>query len=227
MTKLLGFDIESTGVDPKNDRIVTLSIAVETDGKIQYTGEWLINPGVPIPEGAAAVHGITDEIASKGQPPQTALQEILDAIREHSVDAMLVAYNCTFDTTMLNAELKRHGVITEDSTEIEEILARGILDPLVIDKASDKYRRGSRKLVDVARHYGFDLLNAHTSAADVEATLFIARQQLSKLREDVTVDQLMSMQVAAKAEQAASLSEYLYRNGEENWEVNPEWPIIK
>jgi hypothetical protein len=55
---LLGFDIESTGVDPFEDRVVTFSMLFSAMiGAEPLVLEWLIDPGVEIAEGATAVHG--------------------------------------------------------------------------------------------------------------------------------------------------------------------------
>lgn len=226
MTRFVGFDIESTGIDPKTDRIVTFSIIVK-DGDSTNVHEWLIDPGVEIPQGAAEVHGITTDVAkASGDDPKKALKGIWNALKFYANGAVLTAYNCPFDLTMLREELKRHGVIAQDSTEVEDVVAAaGIIDPLVIDKATDPYRRGSRKLIDVADHHGFSLTNAHNSTADVEATIYLADKFLSKFIQKATIPQLMELQAASKAEQAASLSEYFKKQGREDWEVDGSWPI--
>ena len=59
---LVVFDIESTGVSPRKDRIIELAaIRVEPDGT-ETERCWLLNPTVPIPPETTAIHGITDEI---------------------------------------------------------------------------------------------------------------------------------------------------------------------
>lgn len=226
MTRLVGFDIESTGIDPKTDRIVTFSLIVR-EGDDTNTHEWLIDPGVEIPQGAAEVHGITTDVArANGDPPAQALKEIWNAFKFYAGGGVLTAYNCPFDLTMLREELKRHGIIDKDSTEVEDIVtSAGIIDPLVIDKATDPYRRGSRKLIDVSEHHGFSLTNAHNSTADVEATIYLADKFLSKFSDKATIPQLMELQATSKAEQASSLSEYFKKQGREDWEVDGSWPI--
>ena len=64
------FDLETTGVDVTTARIVTASlILLDPQGNVVRRGEWLADPGVEIPAGAAAVHGITTEYAREhGRP---------------------------------------------------------------------------------------------------------------------------------------------------------------
>ena len=56
---LIVFDIESTGVNARQDRIIELAaIRVEPDGT-ETAKCWLLNPGVKIPAETTAIHGIT------------------------------------------------------------------------------------------------------------------------------------------------------------------------
>ena len=58
---LIVFDIESTGIMPQRDRIVELAVLkIYPDGRTQSTVRRL-NPEMPIPPGATAIHGITDD----------------------------------------------------------------------------------------------------------------------------------------------------------------------
>lgn len=73
----LSFDLETSGVDVENDRVVTAAIVDIRPGQPVRTRTWLVNPGIDIPAGATAVHGITTEQArADGVHPSTALDEI-------------------------------------------------------------------------------------------------------------------------------------------------------
>ncbi|MFD7888761.1 exonuclease domain-containing protein, partial [Streptomyces albidoflavus] len=63
---LIGFDLETTGTDPREARIVTAAVIEVADGERRGHRTWLADPGIPIPAGATAVHGITD---ARGAPP--------------------------------------------------------------------------------------------------------------------------------------------------------------
>lgn len=223
---LLGFDIESTGIDVFEDRIVTFSIVYSESAQTEpIILEWLINPGVEIPEGASEVHGISTEYAREnGMEPSTALQEIADRLAVIiNREVPLVAFNCTFDITMLLAEFERYSINFPFTPE--KAFSR-VIDPLVLDKSIDKWRKGSRKLVDMAEHYGYTKFNAHESTADVLATIFIARSLYKKLHSEITLELLQEMQKESKYEQATSLQAYLRnKDNDDTIVINTQWPL--
>lgn len=61
---LVGFDLETTGTDPREARIVTAAVIEVRDGQVLGHREWLADPGVEIPADAVAVHGISNERAA-------------------------------------------------------------------------------------------------------------------------------------------------------------------
>jgi len=228
---LLGLDIESSGIDSFEDRIVTYSMVFSPgpDQEPQIL-EWLINPEVEIPQGATDVHGISTQHARDfGLPARDAILDIYNRL-EPIVDLgiPIVIYNAPFDTTMTLAEFYRHGIKMKYSPE--EMFAK-VIDPLVIDKAVDKYRKGSRKLTDTAKLYGYDLTNAHESTADVLATLHITRQLGKWFKPEMTIEILQEFQKDAKLEQATSLEKYLRSTPDEDGNdrsdlvLNKEWPF--
>ncbi|MBN9328148.1 MAG: DNA polymerase III subunit epsilon [Cellulomonas sp.] len=149
---LLGFDTETTGVDVDSDRIVTAAL-VRRDATSTSITTWLIDPGVPIPAEAAAIHGITTEHAREhGRPPRDALEEIAVELAEaFRTGVPVVAYNASFDLRLLDAELRRHRLPTLPDRLYQA--ARPVIDPLVLDRAEDRFRRGKRKLVDLCGFY--------------------------------------------------------------------------
>ena len=80
----------------------------------------------------------------------------------------IVAYNAAYDLTLLEREAARYG--------IAPLPGPGpVIDPLVIDKAVDRYRRGKRTLTAAAEHYGVALPNAHDAGADAVAAGRVAQ----------------------------------------------------
>ncbi|WP_240694885.1 exonuclease domain-containing protein [Cryobacterium sp. SO1] len=215
------FDLETTGVNTDEDRIVTCFIGrVMRDGTVNGSYSWLLNPGIPIPDGASAIHGITDEVAKRdGVDPATAIAEMLAVLRR-SIEGgrPIVAYNASFDLSMLNSEARRYGL-----APIEDF--GPVLDPYVIDKAIDRYRRGKRTLVATAEYYGVLLEGAHDAEADAVATGRVAWALLAKT-EETDLHSLHDRQVGWALEQAQSFQAYLRKSkGDDLIVIDGAWPI--
>ncbi len=162
----MGFDTETTGVVPKKDRVIQAGIVTE-----KKDHDWLINPQVPIDPGAVAVHGISDDkVKAEGIDPKAALEEVAAHLRTAIEERIpVVIYNAPFDLTLMYYEFERHGITDVD---LERLL---IVDPLVLDKQMDRFRKGKRKLDIVAAHYRVELSDAHSALADARASVALAR----------------------------------------------------
>jgi DNA polymerase-3 subunit alpha (Gram-positive type) len=99
----VAFDTETTGVNPKKDRIVELAAVRYRDGKILEEKTWLINPQRKIPYWAQRVHGISEKMVEDAPT----FAEIYPEFLEFAGDAVLVAHNASFDITFLNKESAR------------------------------------------------------------------------------------------------------------------------
>lgn len=143
---ILAWDTETTGVNTETDRIVSATTVYidPTHTPARTTiHTWLINPGIPIPPGATQVHGITDEhVQAHGVDPVLGLEEIAATLNVH-IGTPWVAYNTAYDTTILDRELRRHG--------LPPVYGQGqapswVVDPYVLDRHLDPYRSGTRRL---------------------------------------------------------------------------------
>jgi len=225
-TRVVGvFDLETTGVDVTHDRIVTAHVGVlDASGSVLTAHDWLADPGVPIPEGAAAIHGITTERArAEGLPARQVVQEVVEALRG-ILDAGIpvVAYNAPYDFSLLKHEAVRHGV--------EPILSPfPVIDPLVVDKAYDRWRRGKRTLTVVAEHYAVRLDGAHEASADAVAAGRVAQALAERFAPWLpeTAHELHTRQIAWARAQAASLTEYFIQIGrlDASDRLDGDWPI--
>lgn len=158
---IIAFDLETTSADPEEARIVSVGLVeLRPDGSIESSYETLVDPGVPIPAEASEIHGIKDVDVLHLGCFDAYFWRVMDFIDGAST---LVVYNARYDLTVLDRELRRHS----GNWFNEESVA--VIDPFVIDKHLDRYRRGSRKLTATAEHYGVDLSSAHDASADALA----------------------------------------------------------
>lgn len=160
--RLCGFDLETTGVDVEQDHIVTACV-VQCGGKHPTTSAtWMANPGIEIPEGAAAVHGITTEQAqAEGQPAGQVVEQVVAALVQVVLSGIpVVAMNASFDLTMLDREARRHRIMPLTDRVGDSLR---VVDPRIIDKQVDTYRPGKRTLTDLCRLYEVPLNGAHSA----------------------------------------------------------------
>lgn len=249
---MVAFDLETTGVDTEEDRIVTAAVARVGGGEETRTETWLVNPGIPIPEEAAAVHGITDDVAyANGREPAEAVAEVLEALCGRG-GGPLVAFNARFDLTVLDREARRYGLVPL-SERVEPLY---VVDPLVIDKWLHRFRKGSRRLDAICAHYGATLEGAHDASFDAIAaarTAWVLGAKGKVTREPRTwgghyeadcrerevleaewervryeLPLLHEAQRLWAMEQAAGLRDYFRGKGqlEDAAGVQPEWPVV-
>jgi DNA polymerase-3 subunit epsilon len=161
-------DVETTGRDAADDRVVEVGIAVGRAGQIVAEYNWLIHPGRPIPEEARSIHGISD--ADVKDKPRFA--EIAHEIANALAGCVPAAYNAAFDRAFLHAELARAGV-TAGATS-PPALRREVdwLDPLVWAREIQSDER-SRALGDVAQRLGVALEQAHRASDDAKAAMLV------------------------------------------------------
>jgi len=225
---MVGFDTETTGITPARDRIVTAAVIIRTGAQV-VTREWLINPGVDIPERATEVHGITTAHAQEhGEAPAEALAQIADALEAALAAGIpVVGFNVQYDFSILEAELVRYGLVP-----LSRRLPRGIrpaVDPYVLDHHLDRFRKGKRKLIDMCATYGVEVVadDLHSADADVLATLDLVRAMAVKYPAigELDLDQLHDQQVSAHEFWATRFAAYLTSQGRTEDLPDPHWPV--
>jgi DNA polymerase-3 subunit epsilon len=160
------FDLETTGLNPRLDRIVELAIVrVTPDGQVLERAR-RFNPGVPIPPEASAVHGITDaDVADEPAFAKTArsLLELLDPCD-------LAGFNIRrFDLPILIAEFRRAGLRFD-------VGGRRIVDIQLIF-----HREERRDLSAAARYYlGREHEEAHSAMSDTRTSAAVLLAQIER-----------------------------------------------
>ncbi|MFD4660537.1 exonuclease domain-containing protein [Kitasatospora sp. NPDC058444] len=225
---LASFDTETTGVDVENDRIVSAALVVQlAPGEPARTTTWLADPGVPIPDGARAVHGITDEqVRAHGRPAGAVVEEVTRALAaEARAGRPVVVMNAPYDLTLLDRELRRHHGLTLTTGLAASGLV--VLDPRVLDKHVDRYRKGRRTLTDLCAHYGVALAGAHDAAADATAALALTRRigaRYPAALGGLSAAELHLRQAIWHAAQARGLQNWFDRSGTPE-RVDLSWPL--
>jgi DNA polymerase-3 subunit epsilon len=168
-------DVETTGRDASVDRVIELGVVIARRGVVERRHNWLINPGVPIPAEASAIHKITDDHVKDSPRFDAIAQEIAATL----VGCVPAAYNAPFDRAFLHNEFARAGVKggqgdAPGARALAPFLRKDVdwLDPLVWAREIHRDEK-SRALGDMARLLGIELANAHRASDDAEAALMV------------------------------------------------------
>ena len=159
-------DLETTGLDPQRDRIVEFAVLrVRPDGDVRVTGSHL-NPGIPIPPAATAIHGIRDEDVAKSPRFADIANELFDMLSKDD----LAGYNLKkFDLPLLGYEFGRCWLDFQWT-------GRTIIDVCEIFR-----RQEPRDLAGAMTFYcGGPHEDAHAAHADVDATAMVLDAQLGR-----------------------------------------------
>ncbi len=158
------FDLETTGTDVVNDRIVEVGALKKLQNGDILRKRWLLNPTIPIPKEASDVHGITDEMVA--QAPT--FKEKAKEIHAFMGDSDLAGFNSNkFDIPVLAEEFERAGV----EFNMEKRMA--------VDVQNIFHKMEPRTLTAAVKFYcGKELEDAHSAVADAEATLEVFEAQL-------------------------------------------------
>jgi len=157
------FDIESTGVSPRGDRIIDLAVTkLFPDGE-RRTYTYRVNPEMPIPEGSTRIHGITDDDVRESPT----FKDIADKVLELLDDSDLAGYNIVrFDVPMLQEEFKRAGLSFDAESR------------RLIDVQRIFHRREPRDLSAALSFYCGEMhMGAHGAEDDVLATIRVLEGQ--------------------------------------------------
>ena len=167
----LALDLETTGLDVANDRIVQIG-AVAMRGPMVLDEPRIdtrVNPGVPIPASSTRIHGLTDpEVADAPR-----LAEVIERLAETLSGRVVIGQNIRFDLAVLRHEAARIGVPWRDPPVLDVSHLAGALDRGLVDLG----------LESLANRFGVTIEARHDAFGDglAAARIFIAL--LPRLRE--------------------------------------------
>lgn len=167
---LLGFDLETTGVDTSADLPVQVALVWTAGERLVRDDSWIVDPGREIPEAAMAIHGISTERARhEGRPLGETAVRIHSAVRRAAAEAIpVVAMNAGFDVTIAEGLFAAFG--------LPPLAWHAVIDPLVMDRYVDRDRPGKRRLDALCEHYEVPLQRPHDARSDAAAAVGLARR---------------------------------------------------
>lgn len=163
------FDLETTGINITNDRIVEMAVVKLNPDGSQEEKLWLINPEMPIPPEAAAVHGITDEKVADAPT----FRELVAEISAFIIHCDLAGFNSDrFDIPLLAEEMLR----ADYDFDMKNLKT--------VDVQTIFHKMEQRTLSAALKFYcQQDLTDAHSALADTRATFDVLQAQLERYNE--------------------------------------------
>jgi len=169
--KMVVFDVETTGL-MDGSRIVEIGATMfskdeDDDDSFQY----LVNPGMPIPEEVTKIHGVTNEMVESSPDAGKVLADFFDWLKHHGIETV-IAHNAQYDTGIISWDAGRFGI---EIPELKVICTCKVAKKLNVTK--------NNKLVTLAEHYRLKAKgSAHRALTDVDRCL-----QYYKLMDQATM----------------------------------------
>ena len=185
------FDLETTGLEPKKERIVEIgAVKFDNRGPIGRFSV-LIDPGMPMPAEASKINGITDEML-KGKP---LLDDVLPDFLRFIEGTVLIAHNAPFDCSFVDAALSARyerpkrarqedsaqGSLLGGNSDAETVVASAWIPPFpslpnrVVDTrvlAKETFPgRWKYSLQELAKYFGINAEEAHRAEDDARVCM--------------------------------------------------------
>lgn len=163
------FDTETTGLDPKSNRVVEIgAIRFDSQG-IRSRFNVLINPEIRMPQEVTKINGITD-VMLKDQP---VAKQVIPDFMHFIGDSVLIAHNAPFDINFINEELLRNGLTPIKNRVLDTIVFAKTVFPEL-----PKY-----SLQTLAIQFGINAKNAHRAEDDARVCMELFLVCLDRLKE--------------------------------------------
>lgn len=216
-------DYETTAPNPEEARAVSVCFGTVGGGPLPDVQQVIVNPGVNIPQGAIDVHGITNERAqAEGCEPGQAAEWVSTSLAGAWLAGLpVVAFNAVYDLTVLDREMRRH-------LGFALVISGPVIDPFVLDREADKFRKGRRTLEVTAQHYGVPMNGAaHDATEDALAAGRVAWAIAQKYPAiaAMSLEALHAAQVGWHAARQDDFRQHLVRMGKPADDVCGDWPM--
>ena len=182
-TKIVAFDVETTGLDPQKNRIVEIAFSEMGDKEFQEPESYLLNEGREIPAESSEIHGITNDMI-KGKP---SFDDVFEEIYEKYIKdtTLMVAHNKGFDHQFLVSSMKRNnymryvppcvctmemGIMNDmgqENNRLETLIELMGVDGINSHRAGDDCRGSGNLFLKFARRPGSVYNHKEATAMDI------------------------------------------------------------
>jgi len=173
------FDLETTGLELKRDRVVSAAAYRVVDGRIALGDVFssLVSPGRDIPSSAVKIHGIMPSMVDDAP----AFADVFERFLDYLGTDILVGYHVGFDLHFLNKYmLQAHGFPLQNLVLDAQHMCRRVCFPPHLHSYAGRVK-GAQSLDTVARHLGIEIQERHTALGDALATAMIFQRILLEI----------------------------------------------
>lgn len=154
----IAFDVETTGLSPKDDRIVEIGAVRFSDGNVVDTFSTLVNPGIGIPSSATEVNHITNEMLYSAPSEQEVYPKLIEFLGEAiQGNILMCAHSASFDFNFLCNTFNRLGyecdIVYTDTLKLSKKYVSGL----------PNYKQST-----LETHFGLINTASHRAASDAE-----------------------------------------------------------
>ena len=179
--EFVAFDLETTGLSSRDDRIIEIGAVILKDGQEMSRFQTFVDPGRHLERKIVELTGITDEML-QGAPK---IEEILPKFLEFVGDRVLVAHNSDFDTGFIRAACERQGLPYTYTAADTLILSQNLLQHL------SKF-----KLDIVSNALSLPDFNHHRAGDDAMTCGLIMTKLMAMLEEEYDIHTLQTINPA-------------------------------
>ena len=169
LSEFVVFDVETTGLDKREDRLIEIGACVLRNGEIVEEFNTFVNPGRPISRSSVEITGITDDMVKDAPDTREALRMLDGFIKGRP----LCAHNATFDVSFLRNLGKEYG-LTFDTGMLDTLALARMLVP----------GQGRYNLSALCKHFDIRLEQAHRAVHDAMATARVLDRLLNIAQEE-------------------------------------------
>lgn len=174
------FDLETTGLNLKFDRVVSVGAFRIVEGRIRLSDVYfeLINPGRKISHSSIRIHGVVPDMVLSAR----SASEVFDDFLSYLGTDILVAHHAPFDLHFINKTMvSRYGFPIQNLALDTAVLCRNLLFPTHPYPYGFRVNHSKSSLDSIAKHFDIQIHDRHTSLGDALATAMIFQRILAKI----------------------------------------------
>ena len=187
-TEIISLDIETTGLDAKKDRIVSIGLVQISELGIKLSSCWhqVIKTKKVLPEKSVVIHNITDDETAAGIGLEDAIAELLKRLK----GKVVLVHNSNIEQGFINETCQK----LYQTDFIMRVIDTQVLAKRSFDRQGRSYQPTELRLFNLRKMYKLPAYKAHNALLDALATaeLFLAMQPTISANDNARLSDFLS-----------------------------------